>query len=308
MGWNQRYLVYGNCVHDSSRPYFGIGLRILAAFGLATVLSLVKYAGEAGISLPEILFWRQVLTVPVILVWLWSRQELHRLKTQRIGSHAARAGLGFTNMMFTFGAAMLLPLAESTALGFTTPLFAVLISAFVLHQYVGPWRWMAVMLGFMGVLIIAQPGGHPVSVLGTTIGLVAGLSTAVVIFQIKDLVKTEEPICAVFWFGVFGSCLGALLLPFFATSHTPWQWFLLFSFGILGIVVQLLLTASLRFAPVSTLVIIDYSLLIWTTMYGWLIWDKLPPAATWLGVPLIIGAGLIIFWRERRQVHIRAVQ
>lgn len=282
------------------RPILGFSYRFGAAFALATLLMLVKVAGDQHIALPEVLFWRQIVTPPLLFLWLWRQGQIDRLRTQRIKAHAGRALVGSTNMVFNFGAAMLLPLAESTVLGFTTPLFAVLIAGLVLRHHVGPWRWTAVLLGFLGVLVIAQPGAEPISALGAACGLTAGFLIAVINFQIRDLGRTEEAICTVFWFGLFGSLMTGAVMPFFATSHTPGQWLLLLSIGFTGMIAQLLLSASLRNASVASLVAVDYTALIWATAYGWLVWDKLPPATTLLGAPLIIAAGLVIAWREHR--------
>lgn len=281
-------------------PFLALTFRIATAAALATLLMLVKYASEQSITLPEIMFWRQAMTPPMVLAWLWWTSGLYRLRTQRIGSHARRAGVGMFNMMFNFGAAILLPLAEATTLSFTTPLFAVLLGALIMREHVGPWRWTAVVLGFLGVLIIAQPGSAPISTLGATAGLIAGFLTAVINFQIRDLGRTEEPIRTVFWFGVFGTLLAALAQPFFATAHTAWEWFILVSIGVVGTLTQLLLATSLRYGSVSSVIAMDYTSLVWATLYGWLVWNHFPPLTTWLGAPLIVAAGLVIVWREHR--------
>jgi drug/metabolite transporter (DMT)-like permease len=83
------------------------------------------------------------------------------------------------------------------------------------------------------------------------------------------------------------------------TAHSPLQWALLILGGVLGCVGQILLTASLRYGQVASVIVMDYSALVWATLYGWLLWDQLPPAATWLGAPAIIAAGGVIAWRER---------
>lgn len=266
----------------------------------ATLLMLVKYAGEHGIALPEIMFWRQAVAVPLILGYLWINGSLYRLKTQRLASHAKRAGVGMTNMIFNFGAAILLPLAESTTFGFTTPLFAVVLAALVMHETVGPWRWAAVILGFLGVIIMVQPGGEPISTLGTVAALTAAFVIAIINYQIRDLGRTEEPLTIVFYFSMFGSLLAGLFLPFFITAHSLWQWAILIAIGLIGTVAQFLLAASLRYGSVSTIIVMDYTALFWATLYGWLVWDRLPPYTTWFGAPLIIAAGLLIGWREHR--------
>lgn len=286
--------------HSEQRIVYALVLRVAAAMALASLLALVKYAGESGIALPEIMFWRQAVSVPLLLGWLAATGGLHRLRTRRLGSHARRAAVGMTNMVFNFGAAILLPLAESTTLGFTTPLFAVVLAALVMREHIGPWRWLAVALGFLGVLVIAQPGGEPVAPLGLAAGLTAAFLIAVINFQIRDLGRTEEPVSIVFWFAAFGAPMAAIALPFYMTAHTPWQWLVLAAIGTLGTFAQLLLSASLRHGAVSRIVVMDYTALIWATLWGWLVWDRLPPAATWLGAPLIVAAGLTIAWREHR--------
>ena len=256
-------------------------------------------------SFPELLFWRQVPSVILIGGWLALRGQLHRLKTQRLPIHFRRAMTGMTGMFFTFGAPLLLPLAEATTLGFTTPIFAVILSGLVLKEHVGPVRWLAVALGFAGVLVIAQPGSSHIPPLGAAVGLMAGLMVAIISIQVRDLGRTEESLSIVFWFAALSSPVLALGLPFYMTHHTPLQWGLLLLGGVLGCVGQILLTAALRFGQVASVVVMDYSSLVWATLYGWLLWDHLPPASTWLGAPLIIAAGLVIVWREH--LHAKAL-
>jgi drug/metabolite transporter (DMT)-like permease len=280
------------------RPLLALGLRLMAAAVLATLMMLVKFTVDTGVRFAELLFWRQVPTVVLILGWLALRGEVSRLRTRRLPAHFRRALLGMTGMFFTFGAPVLLPLAEATALGFTTPVFAVILSALLLKEKVGPVRWLAVALGFAGVVIITQPGHSALPPLGAAVGLGAGFMVALISIQVRDLARTDEPLSIVFWFAALSSpvlLVGALLT---GTAHSAWQWFLLISCGLLGCLGQLLLTAALRFGQVASVIVMDYSSLIWATLYGWLIWDELPAAATWLGAPAIIGAGVVIAWRE----------
>ncbi len=121
---------------------------------------------------------------------------------------------------------------------------------------------------------------------------------ALISIQIRDLGRTEEPLSIVFWFAAISAPILALGLPFYASAHSPWQWFLLLGGGVLGLIGQLLLTASLRYGQVASVIVMDYSSLVWATLYGWLIWDELPPSSTWLGAPAIIAAGAVIAWRE----------
>ncbi|PEQ13451.1 transporter [Novosphingobium sp. PC22D] len=267
---------------------------------IATMFMLVKVAGERGIAGPEVIFWRQALSVPIILAFLVSRGNLHMLRSRRVASHARRAATGMAALLCNVTAAMVLPLAEATTFGFTTPLFAVLLTPLLLRDKVGPWRWAAVVLGFGGVLVIANPGHEYVEPLGVAAGLGAGLLVAVVSFQIRDLARTEPPIACVFWFALFGAAMSAVVMPVYYKPHDSTDWMLLVAIGLTGTLGQFLLTSALRFGQVASVVVMDYTSLVWATLYGWLIWDRLPSSATWLGAPAIIAAGLVITWREHR--------
>lgn len=267
---------------------------------LSTMFMLAKLVSEHGISLPELIFWRQAISVMLILGWLLAGGKLGLLATRRIGSHALRAGTGTIGLFCNLGAAVLLALPEATTLGFTAPLFAVLATALVMRARVGPWRWTAVGLGFAGVLIVAQPGANPVPPLGLAAGLGAGVMVTIISFQIRDLSRTEPPISCVFWFAFFGALFTAAGLPFYGRAHSAEEWLLLAATGIAGTLAQILMTSALRYGPVATVMVMDYSALIWATLYGWLIWGSLPPRATWIGAPLIVAAGLLVIWREHK--------
>lgn len=282
------------------RPALALILRLAAALALATLIMLVKYTAESGVRFGEILFWRAFPSVPILALWLAAQGQMHRLKTTRMPAHLRRAALGMIGMVMTFGAPLLLPLAESTTLSFTTPLFAVILSALLLAERIGPWRWGAVIAGFLGIVVIAQPGQSHMPPLGVAVGLGAAFMVALISIQIRDLSRTDEPIAIVFWFSAFSSVTYAIVLPFFISSHSAFQWTLLVTIGVLGCAAQMLLTAALRLGQVASVIVMDYSSLIWATLYGWLIWDALPPPTTWLGAPLIIGAGALIAWREHR--------
>ncbi|GGB87065.1 hypothetical protein GCM10011494_01760 [Novosphingobium endophyticum] len=282
------------------RPFLAITLRVAAMVMLSTMFMLIKYAGQRGVSAPEMMFWRQAMSVMILFVWLMATGNMKVLATRRTASHARRAATGTLGLFCNISAAMLLPLAEATTLGFTAPLFAVLITALIVKEKVGIWRWTAVILGFLGVVIIAQPGQAPIPVLGLAAGLGAGVIVAAISFQIRDLTRTDEPIACVFWFAFFGSLMTAILLPLYMTPHTLDVWLLLGGVGLAGTAAQFLITASLRHGQVATVMAMDYTALIWATLYGWLIWDQLPSSTTWLGAPAIIGAGLIIIGREQR--------
>ncbi|HVR91479.1 MAG TPA: DMT family transporter [Novosphingobium sp.] len=287
-------------MESSQKPLLALVLRLMAVAVLATLLMLVKYTVGTGVAFLEVMFWRQVLTVPLLIAWLVGHGGLGRLSTQRLPDHARRAAYGTVGMVLTFGAPVLLPLAESTTLGFTTPIFAVILSVLLLRERVGNIRWLAVALGFAGVLVIARRGQTHLPPLGAAVGLGAGFMVALISIQVRDLARTENPLTIVFWFAALSTPVLALAVPFTMTAHSAWQWALLLAIGLAGCAGQLLLTAALRFGQVASVIVMDYTSLVWATLYGWSIWGQLPSRATWLGAPLIIAAGAVIVWREHR--------
>ena len=290
----------------ASRPILAITLRLAAAALIAAMLAMVKLAGEAGVALPEILFWRQCLTIPLLLGWMSGTGNTRLLRTQRLWVHGRRAMLGLTSMSLFLGAALFMPLAELTTITFAGPLFAVALSALLLKETVGPWRWGAVALGFAGVAVVAQPSGETLPALGVAMGSLAAMLNGLISVQVRDLGRTEHPLTSVFMFGAFSMIPLALLLPFYAGAHSAPTYALLIGTGLCGLFAQIGLTTALRFGTVATVTVMDYSGLIWSTLAGWLVFDHLPPLTTWIGAPLIVAAGLIVVWREHHLTIDRA--
>lgn len=278
----------------------GLALRFASVTTFSFMGVTIKLASDAGIRLPEIMFWRQFLALPVILLWIVAQPGLASLRTSVLHIHARRTVLGLMAMTCTFGALVLLPLAEATTFSFTVPIFATILGAVFLRERVGVHRWAAVLAGFVGVVIVLQPGQVPIPLSGAAVGLAAAFMVGVTSLQIRALGRTEPAHTTVFWFTVLSVPPLALVLPFVIVPHDSREWMLLAAIGTLGGLGQLCMTASLRFAPVSTVVVVDYSALLWSTLFGWLIWDHLPAAATWIGAPVIIASGLYIVLREHR--------
>lgn len=286
--------------HPHHRPLLALGLRLAAALVLAALLACVKLASDKGIHLAEIMFWRQLPTIPILFAWFALRGRLDVLATRRTGSHLRRSGFGLVGMAMNFGAATLLPLAVATTLNYSSAIFAVLLSALILREPTGVWRWSAVAMGFAGVVLIAQPWGGELPLLGAAIALGAALMIALISVQLRDLGRTEHPFTIVFYFSLFSVPVLALAMPFVAKAHAPGEWLLLLACGVIGLLGQVLLTAALRYGAVANVIVMDYSGLIWATLFGWLVFTSLPPASFWFGAPLVVGAGLLIAWREHR--------
>lgn len=284
----------------TQRPIYALALRLLAMAVISVMLLLVKLSGERGIWLPETLFWRQFIPALALFGWLAARGGLSRLRTQRIGSHARRALVGGTSMFLTLGVVQILPLAEATVLGFTAPIFAVLLAVVLLGEKVGPWRWAAVVLGLIGIVIIAGPDRAHIPLSGLATGIGAAFMVAVISIQLRDLGRTEEPVSIVFWFSTF--CvppMGLFMLHTGLPHHDPAGWAMLAGIGATGLAAQLLMTAALRYGSVASVIVMDYSQFGWATLWGWLVFAHVPGTQTWIGAPAIIAAGLIIAWREQ---------
>jgi drug/metabolite transporter (DMT)-like permease len=285
------------------RPLLALGVRLLTAAALATMAMLVKLAGERGAHLIELIFWRQLLTTVLLGAGLALTGRLALLRTRRLPAHARRAASGLFGMIFTYGAVLLLPLAEATTLGFTAPIFAVLIAMVLFREKIGPYRWAAVAIGFAGVLVVMRPdvGLHDgITLSGVAVGLIAPLMVAVISFQIQDLNKTESPWSIVFWFAALSTPVAALGLPFVIAGHDPVTWGIILLMALIGAGAQMLLTTSLRFGSAAVILLMDYTALLWATFYGYAVFDHAAPASLWLGAPLIIVAGVLIAWRERQ--------
>ncbi|WP_375290705.1 DMT family transporter [Qipengyuania sp.] len=283
------------------RPFLALGLRLAAAGALATMMMLVKLAGTHDVHLLEMLFWRQALTFPLILAIMFAAKRLHELKTERPGAHVRRSVYGITGMVFVYGSVLLLPLAEQATISFTAPLFAVLLSAFLFGEKVGVYRWSAVALGFAGIVIVMRPGGDisMVNPLGVFVGLVAAFLVALISYQIQDLNRTESPWAIVAWFTGLTAPVMALALPFVGKAHDLRTWGIIGAMSLAGATGQILLTSSLRYGHAATIIVMDYTALLWATFYGWQVFGRLPPATLAFGAPLILAAGLVIAWRER---------
>lgn len=282
----------------TDRPLLALLIRLLGIAGFALMAALIKLASESGVHLAEIVFWRQAVSLPILLGFALATGGLAQLGTKRPKAHALRAIYGIVGMILNFGAVVMLPLAEATTIGFTAPIFAVILSALLLKESVGIWRWSAVLAGFAGILIITQPGGNNIPIDGALVALGAAFMIALISIQIRDLSSTDKPLVIVFW---FSAASVALMLPAVIIVHEPLsmkQWLLLLGVGLTGTWGQVLITVALRLGKVSSVIVMDYSSLIWATLYGWLFFAVLPTASLWFGAPLVVAAGVLIAWRE----------
>ena len=287
-------------MHQPDRPLAAIGLRVVATLLLSTMFAIAKIVQSYDVHVVEIVFFRQSIAILPVLALVIAGPGLATLKTKRPWLHASRTAVGTTGMTLNFVTIGLLPLAETQALWFATPLFATILSAIILREAVGRHRWSAVAVGFIGVLVVVQPQSGLLPLLGATTGLVSALLTAFVTILLRQLGRTEPALTTVFWFFVMSSVPLAFVMPWFVQAHAPVVWMLLIAMGVVGGLGQVALTLSLQYAPVSTVAPVDYTSLIWSTALGVLFFGNWPTPWTWVGAPLIVASGLYIVWREHR--------
>lgn len=277
-----------------------IALRLAAGLTFAIMAAGVKLASDHGANVVEIIFYRNLFSLPLIVGWLALGPGRAGIRVTRPRAHVSRAAIGLVGMVFNFQALRMLPLAEATVISFSVPFFATALAAIFLAEPVGRHRWAAIAVGLVGVAIVAQPGSSHIEPLAALVGIVAAFGVASVTVTLRQLGATETATATVFWFAIASTIVVGLLMPWFFQAHDRLTWGLLLWVGIAGGAAQLVNTASLRLAPVPVLAPFDYTQLVWAVALGWLIWDTRPTAATWAGAAVIVASGLYIVHRERR--------
>ena len=295
---------------DTDRPaepnaLRGIVLRILAGMALAVMFAGVKWVADHGVGLIESLFYRQLGTTLAAILFVGLSSGFASLRTRRMGGHVVRMSVGLVAMGLNFLAFTLLPMAEATAIGFSVPIFSTLLAAILLGEKTGLWRWGAILAGFAGVLVIVQPGSGHIALTGGLVAIAAALSTACATIAIRRLGATEAAATTVFWFGASSLIPLGLAMPFVGQAHSAQVFAVIGVIAVAGGAAQLFLTGALRLAPVALVMPMDYLSLLWASLLGFLVFSQLPSHWTLVGAPLVIGAGLVILWREQR-LHRRA--
>ena len=278
----------------------GIGLRVAAATCFAFMAMLVKLGHEAGVHVVELAFYRFAFGLPPLLLWIAASRNFGAWRTQRPLAHVWRAAAGLTTLILSFSALTLLPLAETTTIGFAAPLFSVALSALILGESVGRYRWTAVILGFVGVLVVMRPEGRDLPPLGLLLAGLSAFGAGIVTITIRQVGKTEGTQTTVLWFSLLSMAATGAAMPFFAQAHDAGTWLLLPALGAVGGFSQICLTASLRYAPVPVVVPFDYTQLLWAVLLGWLVFADAAASTTWLGAAIIIASGLYTLYREHR--------
>jgi drug/metabolite transporter (DMT)-like permease len=286
--------------HDHEHVVSGILCRIGSGLSFSSMAALLKLASTHGLNAPELVFYRSLFALPVVLLWVLGTANIAALKPNRPLAHVWRSGLGLFSMGLGFQALILLPLADATAINFTAPIFATILSFLLLKEQVGLHRWTAVLVGFAGVLVVARPGGTGLPLAGIAVAIAAALCQSGVTTTLRQLHGRENLCAIVFWFTITCVAVGGLFMPVFGHVHDLPTMALVAAAGLLGGTGQLFVTASLR-APVSVISPFDYLQIVAATFYGWLLFSDVPKVSTMAGAALIAASGLYTAWREHRR-------
>ena len=282
-------------------PRYGIVLMLVAWLLFSVVDTGAKWLAVAGISAFQLAFMRYaghfVISIGVILK---GGIALDRFKTDHIWHLVSRALLLVSATLSNFYALQFLPLTVVSAVMFSSPVIVCFLSIYVLKEEVGVWRWGAILLGFIGVLIVVRPFGatfHP------TMLMIIYNAAALALYSL--MTRKLSGIVAVetmqFYMGMIGTFL---MLPFaiwtWNQPSTAWGMLVLISLGVLGWAGHQLLTNAHRFGTANQLMPFTYSFLIYAAIWGYLLFGTVPDLETILGALVIMIAGLIIWKREKK--------
>ena len=286
--------------HDARRG----ALLMLAATALFTLMGAVVKLVADRIPFFEIMFFRCLLAVPVVLLLMLRMGGGASLATRRLPQHVLRAATGTAAMSCSFFALTVLPLAEQTALTFTTPIFVTLLAIPFLGEKVGIHRFSAVGLGFVGILVIALGKGAFLGpadawiIFGMVVAVAHGMFSAATTLLVRSLSATERSGTIVLWQSLLMTAFTACTLPFVWITPTGPEFLLLLVIGVMGGVAQVLLTEAFASAQVSSLGAYSYTGILWAVLLGWIFFGERPGMATFIGSGLIVLAALYIMRRE----------
>ena len=290
------------------RPLHGILLKLCSVMVFIVMASLIKATAD-HVPPGEAVFFRSFFAIPVIVAWLALQRQLSTgFRAVNPLGHVWRGLMGTTAMGLGFASLAYLPLPEVTALGYAAPLLTVIFAAMFLGEEVRLFRIACVVLGLTGVLIVLSPrlsidpttGLGGTEALGAVLVLTGAIFSALAQVFVRKLVLTESTTAIVFYFSVTSTLLSLITLPFGWVIPEPREAALLVTAGLLGGVGQILLTASYREADASLVAPFAYASMIFALGIGFFIFDEVPTGTMLAGAVLVIAAGILIIWRERR--------
>lgn len=282
-------------------------IKLLSVLLFALMSVLVRFLGT-DMPLGQLVFFRSACAViPVVVIYAARRELGAAVRTGRPFGHFFRGLISVAGMFLNFAAVARLPLVDATAIGFASPLITVALAALMLNERVRMYRWSAVAVGFVGVVVMLWPymsishlGASAASTLGAMCAIASAFTNAGAVIQTRRLTDSETTSSIVFYFSIFCMIIGACTLPFVWLTPTTVQLAALVSIGVLGGVSHILLTESYRYAPASVVAPFDYVALLWAFLFGYVVFGEIPTIHVYFGAGIVALSGLYVIWRERR--------
>jgi drug/metabolite transporter (DMT)-like permease len=272
---------------------------VFAASSAISKLLVVRY------PVGEVLFARNIVGIVLVGGFVLPRLGLAVFETHKLPAHFARSVSQGFSQTFILLAFSMLPLAGAVAINFSAPLFATLVAAFLFGEAVGKARWLALLVGFLGVLLVTHPG------VGTfQIGSLFALANAVlygsVTVGVRRMTATESTETLTLYQLVFLTIFFGLSLPFAFTMPTWNDAGIMALNGVANAVGQYWWTRSLTLAPTSAVVPFNYFSLVWAMILGFVIWGDMPTLSLLAGSAIVVGSGLFLLWSETTRRRRRA--
>ena len=290
--------------------FLGIALSVLSTWALSTQEASGKWIMQISLPLFCLVFFRYAVHVVLVLAITLPEKgvTIFRSKSYKMQVIRGLTTKGTTLAIFT--ALSYLPQAEATAIYFLAPLLALCVAPWFLGDASRWHRWLAAVVGFMGVLVIVRPGAGLDSV-GVAYALLAAVTIAMQFVYTKKLAADDSQ-TTLLWTGVVGLLVGIVLLPFqwhesiaALSQFGLWQWLLIINVGLFGALGHLLQIKAYQHAPASLLAPFSYFQIIAAATLGFVIWGDFPDFWAWVGISIVCGSGIVVTaveWRHNRQV------
>ena len=273
-------------------------ILVVAAFGFALMIALIKLAGSR-LPVFQILFVRQ-LGMTIMLAPVLLPDVAGALRTRQLGLQLVRIALAVVAMSCGFTAVVEMPLADATALGFAKSFFVTIFAVLVLKETVGPYRWGAVAVGFVGVLVMLRPGTEGFSVYGL-LAVTGAAAAGAVMVVIRLLSRTESTNTIVAFQAIGVGLIMAIPAWHVWVPPTAAEWALLAAIGAVSYFAQKGNVIAYRYGEASLLASLDYVRLVYATALGWLLFAQLPGPSTWIGAGIIVLASIYTVHREAKR-------
>ncbi|MDX1738467.1 MAG: DMT family transporter [Alphaproteobacteria bacterium] len=285
----------GDSARDSAR---GIYFIVAATFLFSVMDGLIKWTG-ASYPVMQLIFFRTIFAMIPICVTLWQVGGFKLLKTEQPFMHFIRGTVGMTAMFFVFTSFIKLPMAEVVSIFFAVPIIGSVMAVVFLGEKIGIHRGMAIIIGFIGVLVIVQPGPEILSS-DTIYPVVGAILMATAMLLVRVLGRKDHSAAIAFYFTAYGVVVSSIGLAITSDWVTPsfTDLLLLISIGILGGVAQYLANMSVAVAEVALVSPFKYTALIWSASIAYVIWGEVPAKEVWIGASIIVASSLYILHRE----------